>query len=142
MFEFVLPDQGGSATPFVSHVMVERRGEASVHVPIRPLVLGELPVSVKAATDSASASVLQTLLVKVHMQGPEMEKAGGDGPADPPSVGSVQAEGQEQFFSSSLLLEVSSSQPSRTKHVSFGFPPDLVPGSERASVTVVGMCLT
>lgn len=54
-------------------------------------------------------------------------------------MGFVQAEGLEQFFSSSLLLELSSSQSSLSKHLSFRFPPDLVMGSERASVTVVGM---
>lgn len=54
-------------------------------------------------------------------------------------VGLVQAEGLEQFFSSSLLLELSSSQSSLSKHLSFSFPPDLVMGSEKASVTVVGM---
>lgn len=51
----------------------------------------------------------------------------------------MQAEGLERFFSSSLLLEVSSTQSSLSKHVSFSFPPDLVKGSERAWVKVVGM---
>lgn len=53
--------------------------------------------------------------------------------------GVIQAEGLEQFFSSSLLLDVSSSQSSLSKHLTFSFPPELVMGSERASVTVVGM---
>lgn len=54
-------------------------------------------------------------------------------------MSALQAQGLKQFFSSSLLLEVSSSQPSLSKHLTFSFPPDLVMGSERASVTVVGM---
>lgn len=68
VFQFVSPDQGGSAGPFVTQVSVESQGEASVHVPIRPLVLGEVPVSVKAMTSSASDSVLRTVLVKVRLQ--------------------------------------------------------------------------
>lgn len=50
----------------------------------------------------------------------------------------MQAEGLEQFFSSSLLLEVSSSRSSLSRHLQFSFPPGLVMGSERAWVTVVG----
>lgn len=44
----------------------------------------------------------------------------------------------EQIFSSSLLLEVSSSSPSVTEHLTFSFPPGLVEGSARASVAVAG----
>lgn len=68
MFQFVFPDQGGVATPFVSQVSVEGQGETSVHIPIRPMVLGDVPVSVKAMTPTASDSVLRTLLVKVHIR--------------------------------------------------------------------------
>uniref|UniRef100_H3CZE0 CD109 molecule n=1 Tax=Tetraodon nigroviridis TaxID=99883 RepID=H3CZE0_TETNG len=111
MFQFVFSDQGGLATPFVTHLFVESQGEASVHIPIRPLVLGEVPVSVEAKTSTASDSMVRTVVVK--------------------------AEGLEQFFSSSLLLELSS-QSSLAEHLSFSFPPDVVMGSQRASVTVVG----
>lgn len=72
MFQIVPPGQGGSATPFINHMFVESQGEASVHVPIRPLVLGEVPVSVKAMTTSASYSVLRTVVVKVHVQDVEI----------------------------------------------------------------------
>lgn len=51
----------------------------------------------------------------------------------------VQAEGLEQSFSSSLLLEVSASQSSFSKDVTFSFPADVVKGSERVSVSAVGM---
>lgn len=68
MFEFVFPDQGGLATPFVHNVFVESQDEASVHVPIRPVVLGEVPVSVKAMTSTASDSVVRTVLVEVLVQ--------------------------------------------------------------------------
>ncbi|KAK5879644.1 hypothetical protein CesoFtcFv8_022741 [Champsocephalus esox] len=50
----------------------------------------------------------------------------------------LQAEGLEQSFSSSMLLEVSPSQPSASREISFSFPADVVEGSERATVTVGG----
>lgn len=131
-FEFVFPEQGSIA---VNHVFVESGGEASVHIPIRPLVLGELPVSVEAMTSTASRYVVRTTVVKVRF-----EAGGVAGGAHERSPGDaslcVQAEGLEQSFSSSLLLEVSGS--SLSKHATFSFPPHLVPGSARASVTVVG----
>jgi len=48
-----------------------------------------------------------------------------------------QAEGLEQYFSSSLLVEVPSSGLF-LGHLDFFFPADVVAGSERAEVTVVG----
>ncbi|XP_029705401.1 CD109 antigen [Takifugu rubripes] len=111
-FHFVFPDRDGLTAPIVNRVFVESQGGASVHIPIRPLVLGEIPISVKAMTPTASDSVRRTVTVK--------------------------AEGLEQFFSTSLLLEVSSSQPSLSRHVTFNFPADFVMGSDRVSVTVVG----
>lgn len=51
----------------------------------------------------------------------------------------LQAEGLEQTFSTSLLFEVSATQPSLTRDVTFIFPGDVVEGSERVSVTAVGM---
>lgn len=65
-FHFVFPD--GLAAPIVDHVFVESGGGASVHVPIRPLVLGEIPVSVKAMTATASDSVRRTVTVKVKVK--------------------------------------------------------------------------
>lgn len=67
-FHFVFPDHDGLAAPIVDHVFVESRGGASVHVPIRPLVLGEIPVSVKAMTAMASDSVRRTVTVKVKVK--------------------------------------------------------------------------
>lgn len=51
----------------------------------------------------------------------------------------LQAEGLEQSFSASLLFEVSPSQSSLSREVMFSFPADVVEGSERVSVTAVGM---
>ncbi|XP_060947396.1 CD109 antigen [Limanda limanda] len=111
-FEFVFPDVEGLAMPGVRRLSLGSQSGGAVLIPIRPLVLGDIPISVKARSHAASDLVRRTLLVK--------------------------AEGIEQTFSSSLLLEVSPSQTSVSSHVAFTFPDDLVPGSERAVVTAIG----
>ncbi|XP_069371373.1 CD109 antigen isoform X2 [Paralichthys olivaceus] len=111
-FEFVFPDNDALSVPGVRRLSMGSQSGTAVLVPIRPLVLGEIPISVKAKSYAASDFVRRMLLVK--------------------------AEGIEQTFSASLLLEVSPSQSSVSTHVSFTLPADLVQGSERAVVTVVG----
>uniref|UniRef100_A0AAX7SLZ8 CD109 molecule n=1 Tax=Astatotilapia calliptera TaxID=8154 RepID=A0AAX7SLZ8_ASTCA len=111
-FEFVFPDNEQLSTPGVHPVFVKSESGATVLVPIRPLVLGEIPISVKANSDAVSDSVHTTVLVK--------------------------AEGLEQSFSTSLLLELLPAGMSLSRNVTFTFPPDVVEGSERASVMAVG----
>lgn len=64
-FEFVFPDLEELPLPTVRHVLVRSRLGASVRVPIRLLVLGQIPISVKAMTSAASDFVRTTVLVKV-----------------------------------------------------------------------------
>ncbi|KAI3364614.1 hypothetical protein L3Q82_011402, partial [Scortum barcoo] len=111
-FEFIFPDNEELSMPSVRHVSVGSQDGASVLIPIKPLVLGEIPISVKAMSSWASDLVRTTVLVK--------------------------AEGLEQSFSASLLLEVFPSQSSLSRDVTFAFPADVVEGSKRASVTAVG----
>ncbi|XP_078131515.1 CD109 antigen [Sander vitreus] len=110
-FEFVVPDVEGLSMASVRHVSVGSQSGASVLVPIKPLVLGEIPVSVEAVSATASDFVRRTVLVK--------------------------AEGLEQSFSASLLFEHPPSGVS-SQDVTFTFPADVVEGSKRASVMVVG----
>uniref|UniRef100_A0A3Q1H1P5 Uncharacterized protein n=1 Tax=Anabas testudineus TaxID=64144 RepID=A0A3Q1H1P5_ANATE len=98
--------------PGVRQVSVKSERGTSVLIPIKPLILGEVPISVKAQSITASDLVHETVLVK--------------------------AEGLEQSFSTSLLFEVSPSQWRLSKNVSFTFPADVVEGSRRVSVTAVG----
>lgn len=70
-FHFIFPDQDGLTVPIVNRVYVESQGGASVHLPIRPLVLGEIPISVKAMTPTASDSVRRTVMVKVPLELPD-----------------------------------------------------------------------
>ncbi|XP_040925580.1 CD109 antigen isoform X2 [Betta splendens] len=111
-FELDFSEVERPAVPGTRRVSVESGRQRSVLFPIKPLVLGETLLSVEAASSMGSELVRRTLLVK--------------------------AEGLEQSFSSSMLLELSSSQPSLSRDVAFSFPADVVEGSSRVSVTAVG----
>ncbi|XP_014864582.1 PREDICTED: CD109 antigen-like [Poecilia mexicana] len=93
----------------VRRLLVEPEGGATVLVPIRPLVLGDVPIAVKAVSSAAADFVRTTVLVK--------------------------AEGRPQSFSSSLLLDLPAS---RSGSVAFRFPAGVVDGSQRVSVTAIG----
>ncbi|XP_038583673.1 CD109 antigen [Micropterus salmoides] len=111
-FEFVFADNEELLMPNVRWVSVGSQSGTTVLFPIKPLVLGDIPISVRAISSAASDLVRTTVLVK--------------------------AEGLQQSFASSMLFEVSSSQSRRSQNVTFTFPADVVEGSERASVTAVG----
>lgn len=66
-FEFVFPNNEESYMPGVREVNVMSQGGASVLIPIKPLVLGEIPISVKAVSAVASDKVIRKLLVKVKI---------------------------------------------------------------------------
>ncbi|PIN95830.1 hypothetical protein AB205_0059600 [Aquarana catesbeiana] len=84
-----------------------------IFFPIRPIQLGEIPIMVKAISSLASDAVIQRLLVK--------------------------AEGIEHSYSQTLLLELMNNKPQNiSKALNFTFPPDVVSGSEKAFITVVG----
>lgn len=51
--------------PGVRQVSLRRKGGASVLIPIKPLVLGGIPVSVEAKSSTVAEFVNATLLVKV-----------------------------------------------------------------------------
>uniref|UniRef100_A0A3Q1G7R8 CD109 molecule n=1 Tax=Acanthochromis polyacanthus TaxID=80966 RepID=A0A3Q1G7R8_9TELE len=111
-FEFVFPDDEELPMPIVREVIVKSESGATVLIPIRPLVIGEIPISVKATSSAASDLVRTTVLVK--------------------------AEGLEQLFSKSLLLELSPSQSNISRNIEFTFPLDTVEDSQRVTVTAVG----
>uniref|UniRef100_A0A3P8V6C2 CD109 molecule n=1 Tax=Cynoglossus semilaevis TaxID=244447 RepID=A0A3P8V6C2_CYNSE len=81
---------------------------ALVLVPIKPVVLGEVVISVSARSTVAADAVTR------------------------------KPEGLEQSFSTSMLFEVFPYQPTVSKNVQFIFPPDVVEGSQRVTVTAVG----
>ncbi|XP_047243439.1 CD109 antigen isoform X2 [Girardinichthys multiradiatus] len=111
-FEFVFPDNQAVSMASIRHVYIESEGGATILIPIRPLVLGEIPISVKAMSFAASDFIHTTVLVK--------------------------AEGLQQTFSSSLLLDLSATQTSLSRDIMFTFPLGVVEGSESVSVTAIG----
>ncbi|CAB1330744.1 unnamed protein product, partial [Coregonus sp. 'balchen'] len=111
-FEFVLADRDLVSMVNARRVTVGSQGGATALFPIRPLVFGEITMSVKAMTGQATEKIVRKVLVK--------------------------PEGKEQSFSETVFLEVVPSKRNLSRQLHFSFPPDVVPGSERAHVAMVG----
>ncbi|KAK6297263.1 hypothetical protein J4Q44_G00318460 [Coregonus suidteri] len=111
-FDFVFPDNEELSMASTRTVSVESQKGTSVLFPIRPLVLGEIPISVKAKSSVASDAVRRMVLVK--------------------------PEGHEQSFSKTMFLELVGTEKSLYREMAFTFPADVVEGSQRAQVTAVG----
>uniref|UniRef100_A0AAZ1XBW9 CD109 molecule n=1 Tax=Oreochromis aureus TaxID=47969 RepID=A0AAZ1XBW9_OREAU len=93
-------------------VTVESQASASALFPVRPLALGEVEISVDAVSAEASDSLVCRVMVK--------------------------PEGVEQYFSQTLFLEMEPEKQNKSTALSFSFPPNVVPGSQRARVVLVG----
>ncbi|XP_040285975.1 CD109 antigen [Bufo bufo] len=94
-------------------VLVPSKEGKTVFFPVRPIQLGEVPMTVKATSSLASDAVTQKL--------------------------KVQAEGIEHSYSQTLLLELINNKPQMiSKSLNFTFPLDVVSGSEKTFITVVG----
>ncbi|XP_043074809.1 CD109 antigen isoform X2 [Puntigrus tetrazona] len=111
MFEFVSPDNGGLSLDNVRKVSVMSQNITTLLFPIRATALGDIPISVKATSIYSSDLVFKTVLVK--------------------------PEGLEQSYSETLFLEFQPKQNTLTSTMSFNFPANVVPGSQRASVSAV-----
>ena len=64
-FEFVFPDVPGLQMASLREVLVKRNGGTNLKIPIRPLALGQMPISVKAMSSQASDAIRRNVLVKV-----------------------------------------------------------------------------
>ncbi|XP_044022480.1 CD109 antigen-like isoform X2 [Siniperca chuatsi] len=111
-FEFVLADKGDVSVVNAQKLTLGSHVSASALFPIRPVALGEMEISVDAISAEASDSLVWRVLVK--------------------------PEGVEQTFSETLFLELAPGKHNNSRSVSFSFPPDVVPGSQRAHVALVG----
>ncbi|XP_024258878.1 CD109 antigen isoform X1 [Oncorhynchus tshawytscha] len=111
-FEFVLADRDLVSMVNARRVTVGSQGGATALFPIRPLVFGEILMSVKAMTGQATEKIVRKVLVK--------------------------PEGKEQSYSETMFLEVVPTNHNLSRQLHFSFPPDVVPGSERVHVAVVG----
>ncbi|KAM3932085.1 CD109 antigen [Leptodactylus fuscus] len=102
-----------NATVLQQTVLVPSQEGKTVFFPAKPIQLGEIPITVKATSSLASDAVTQKLIVK--------------------------AEGIEHSYSQTLLLELINNKPQIiSKSLNFTFPADVVSGSEKAFITVVG----
>ncbi|XP_022606801.1 CD109 antigen-like [Seriola dumerili] len=111
-FEFVLGDRGDVSVVNAQKLTLGSHASTSALFPIRPVALGVMEISVDAVCAEASDSIVRKVLVK--------------------------PEGVERFFSETLFLELAPEKQSNTRTLSFSFPPDMVPGSQRAHVALVG----
>ncbi|XP_057209891.1 CD109 antigen isoform X2 [Triplophysa rosa] len=112
MFEFVSPDGEEYSLANVRKVYVMSQNMTSILFPIRATVLGVIVFSVKATSIYTSDLVYKTVLVK--------------------------PEGMEQSSTQTLFLEFPLNQRILSRSMEFMFPADVVPGSQRASVSAVG----
>ncbi|XP_076605206.1 CD109 antigen-like [Chaetodon auriga] len=111
-FEFVLADNGDVSVVNAQKLILGSHASASALFPIRLVALGMAEISVDAVSAEASDSLVWRVLVK--------------------------PEGVEQSFSETLFLELAPMKHNNSRFVSFSFPPDVVPGSQRAHVALVG----
>ncbi|KAH0622086.1 hypothetical protein JD844_024050, partial [Phrynosoma platyrhinos] len=110
-FEILIISNDINAMGNQRSVWVPSEDGKTVIFPIKPKQIGEIPIRVTAISPVASDALLQKVLVK--------------------------AEGLEQFYSQALLLDLSK-RSSLTENLNFTFPSNVVPGSERVQVTIIG----
>lgn len=112
-FDILMSSNDVNNTMYRKTALVPKDGGVTLVFPIKPTHLGEIPITVTAASPTASDAVTQTVLVK--------------------------PEGIEKSYSQSVLLDLTNnSVQSNQKSLSFLFPPDTVIGSERVQITAIG----
>ncbi|KAM3595198.1 uncharacterized protein V6R79_019950 [Siganus canaliculatus] len=111
-FDFVLEDRGDLSVVNAQRVTLGSHMSASSLFPIRAVAVGVMEISVDAVSAEASDSRVWTVHVK--------------------------PEGVEQSFSETLFLELLLAKQNNTRSISMSFPADVVPGSQRAHVALVG----
>uniref|UniRef100_A0A8C8RNU0 CD109 antigen n=1 Tax=Pelusios castaneus TaxID=367368 RepID=A0A8C8RNU0_9SAUR len=112
-FEIVITSNEINATGNQQPVLVPNEDAKTVNFPIKPKQLGEIPIKVTAISSTASDAILQKVLVK--------------------------SEGLEQSYSQTRLLDLTGNNPQIVSEtLDFTFPPNVVSGSERMQVAVIG----
>ncbi|KAJ8341794.1 hypothetical protein SKAU_G00340850 [Synaphobranchus kaupii] len=114
-FEFVFAGNQSFASAGARSVTVRSQNSGTVLFPVTPKVIGTMSVTVNAVSFYASNKVTRTVLVK--------------------------SEGIEKTFVKSLFLELVPSEQNSSRGITFTFPQDVVPGSQRAEVAAVGHIL-
>ncbi|NXA40224.1 CD109 protein, partial [Eudromia elegans] len=112
-FEITLTSNEINYTANQQSVFVPSEDGKTVQFSIKPKELGEIPIKVTAISSAASDAIIQKVLVK--------------------------AEGLEQVYSQTVLLDLTGNNlQTLSKMLDFNFPSDVVSGSERVQVTVIG----
>ncbi|KAM9787177.1 CD109 antigen [Syngnathus typhle] len=111
-FEFILAKHGDISMVNAQTLILEGYGSATALFPIRPVVIGELQISVDAIAADCSESLVWNVLVK--------------------------PEGVEQSFSETLFLELEPLAHNYSQSISISLPPHVVEDSQRANVVLVG----
>ncbi|XP_031202045.1 CD109 antigen [Mastomys coucha] len=112
-FEILMSSRDVNNTVYRKTALVPRENGVTLVFPIKPKHLGEIPITVTAASATASDAVTQIVVVK--------------------------PEGIEKSYSQSFLLDLTDNNV-KTDQASFrfSFPPDTVAGSERVQITAIG----
>uniref|UniRef100_A0A8C5L2I2 CD109 antigen n=1 Tax=Jaculus jaculus TaxID=51337 RepID=A0A8C5L2I2_JACJA len=112
-FDILLTTNEINATGHQQTLLVPREDGTTLLFPVKPMRLGEIPITVVAISPSASDAVTQKILVK--------------------------AEGIEKSYSQSILLDLTDNKLKTTlQTLSFTLPANAVSGSERAQIIVIG----
>ncbi|XP_047466391.1 CD109 antigen-like [Mugil cephalus] len=111
-FEFVLTHRSDVSVINAQKIILGSHASALALFPIRPLALGEMEISVDAVSAEASDGLVQRVMVK--------------------------PEGVEHSSSKTVFLELEPGKHNNSVSVSFSFPADVVPGSQRAHMALVG----
>ncbi|XP_005073815.1 CD109 antigen isoform X1 [Mesocricetus auratus] len=112
-FDVIMSSSNSNDTMYQQAALVPSEDGVTLLFPIRPIQLGEIPITVKAASPTAADEITQKVLVK--------------------------AEGIEKSYSQSILLDLTDNKVQTIqKTLNFSFPPDTVNGSERVQITAIG----
>ncbi|KAL1781786.1 CD109 antigen [Sigmodon hispidus] len=112
-FDILMSSNDINDTSYRQTALVPSEDGVTLFFPIQPTQLGEIPITVRAASPTASDAITQKVLVK--------------------------AEGIEKSYSQSILLDLMDNKVQTTwKLMNFLFPPDKVNGSERVQITAIG----
>ncbi|XP_034339956.1 CD109 antigen [Arvicanthis niloticus] len=112
-FDILMSPNDINNTIYRKTALVPRENGVTLVFPIKPKHLGEIPITVTAASPTASDAVTGTIVVK--------------------------PEGIKKSYSQSVLLDLSDNNiDTNQESLSFSFPPNTVVGSERVQITAIG----
>lgn len=112
-FDILMFSNDINNTIYRKTALVPRENSVTLVFPIKPTHLGNVPITVTAASPTSSDVVTRTIVVK--------------------------PEGVAKSYSQSVLLElIDKKQQTEPKSLSFSFPPDTISGSERIQITAIG----